>query len=191
MVQVASGQLTAVKPGTATVTAKMGKKTAVCRVTVTKAKLPNQFLSASAGYKGLNKFRTTKKVWQWNANNKSRRYFNTKKSNKLKALKRDAKLEKVAKVRAKEIAKNFSHTRPNGKSCFTAYPKYRCVGENICYSSGNLSAAKAMEMFKETKYKYSGQGHRRNMLDKDYNVVGIACYRYNGKTYWVQCFGRK
>ena len=147
------------------------------------------YVSATKAYTELNKFRTTKKVWQWNPGNKSKTYFNTKASNKLKALKKDAALEKTAKIRAKEIATKFSHTRPNGKSCFTAYPSYSWKGENIAY--GYNSAKAVTEAWKETKEKYNGQGHRRNMLNKNFNAVGIACYNKNGTLYWVQCFGKK
>jgi len=147
------------------------------------------YLDVSSAYTELNKFRTTKSVWQWNSNNKSKTYFNTKSSNTLKSLKRNAKLEATAKVRAKEIATKFSHTRPNGKSCFTAYPSgmnYR--GENIAY--GYTTSKSVTEAWKETNCNYNGQGHRRNMLNKNFNAVGIACYKVNGACYWVQCFGK-
>lgn len=146
------------------------------------------FVNCSKAYTLLNKFRTTKKVWQWKPGNKSKQYFNTKKSNTLSELKRDAALEKTAKKRAKEIAKSFSHTRPNGKTCFSIYPsKFSSCGENI--AAGYATPKAVTEGWKETNFKYEGQGHRRNMLSKDFTSVGIACYQVNGYKYWVQCFG--
>ena len=84
-------------------------------------------------------------------------------------------LEGTAKIRAKELVSQFSHTRPNGSVCFTAYPQgMMAMGENIAY--GFSSAQAVTEAWKETNEKYSGQGHRRNMLSDDFNAVGIAGY---------------
>lgn len=47
----------------------------------------------------------------------------------------DTNLTKAAQVRAKEIADTFSHSRPDGRDCFTAMKEagvsYRAAGENI------------------------------------------------------------
>ena len=147
------------------------------------------YVSCKDAYKELNKFRTKKKVWQWKKGSKSKKYFNTKKSNTLKKLKRDKSLEKTAKKRAKEISKYFAHERPNGKSCFTAYPKkkFKYLGENI--ACGYVTSKSVTNAWIEEDEKYSGQGHRRNMLYKNFKKVGIACYAKNGYLYWVQCFG--
>lgn len=91
-------------------------------------------------------------------------------------------MEQTAKIRAKEIAQNFDHTRPNGQSCFTAYPSnLTAMGENI--AEGQTSAKAVTDSWKETNNPYSGQDHRRNMLSSQFNAVGIACYvsRKNGK----------
>ena len=201
---VSGGKVTAKKAGTATITAKVGSKTATCKVTVKAKKVTAEsgsYKDASNAYTQLNKFRTTKKVWQWNKDNKSKTYFNTKKSNTLKSLKRDSALEKTAKLRAKEAAQMYYkgksgmdlHTRPNGKSCFTAFPSgliYR--GENLAYGSKSMLDAKYVTvLWQENNYKYSGQGHRRNMLDKNFTHVGIACYEVNGMRFWAQCFAKK
>ena len=192
---VSKGKITTRKSGVATITARVGNKTASCRVTVIAKPAQNVvknndgFVDASAAYRELNNFRTTKNVWQWNSNNKTKTYFNTNSSNKLYSLKKDSALEATARVRAKEIATKFSHTRPNGSSCFTKYPSMSYMGEIIAY--GYSTAKSVTEAWKETNDKYSGQGHRRNMLNKKYNAVGIACYKKNGTYYWVQSFGRR
>jgi hypothetical protein len=185
---VKNGVVTAKKVGTTTITAKVGTKTAKCKIYV---KEDGNFVDASKAYVYLNLFRTKKGVWYWNKDGKTKTYFNKNKKTKLKALSRNAKLEKVAKVRAKEIAKYFSHTRPNGRDCFTAYPNNLLVyGENIA-DGESLTAKEATELWKEINYKYAGQGHRRNMLDKDFKIVGIAGYKKRGRVYWVQAFGAK
>lgn len=146
------------------------------------------YVDVSALYRQTNQFRTSKNVWYWNPGNLSRTYFNTSSTKQLKAFKRDSALEKTARTRAKEISQRFSHTRPNGRDCFTAYPKYSALGENI--AMGQKSATEALNSWKETNNLYSGQGHRRNMLSQDFNAIGIAGYRHNGTIYWVQSFGK-
>ncbi len=95
-------------------------------------------------------------------------------------------LQKAADKRAKELAGEFSHTRPDGRSCFTAIKdagvKYICAGENI--GKSNDSAQAMMH------YWMNSQPHRENILSEKYNYTGIAvgCYEYNGYTYYVQIF---
>lgn len=135
----------------------------------------------------INNFRTGNNAWYWNSNNRSKT-----KCKHLRKLKYDYKLEKVAMLRAKEIALSYSHVRPNGKSCFTAYKaagakSYSAKGENIAF--GQTSAKEVFTAWREDNENYAGQGHRRNMLDSDFNAVGIAHVKYQGTDYWVQEFG--
>ena len=147
------------------------------------------YQNVSSAYTSLNNFRREKGVWYWNDDNRTKTVFNTNSSNQLGTLKKNAKLEETAKVRAKEIATKFSHTRPNGQSCFTAYPQMSAYGENI--AAGQTSVEQVMKSWKEENESYNNQGHRRNMLNPDFNAVGIACYKAaDGTQYWVQCFGR-
>ena len=97
---------------------------------------------------------------------------------------RDSALEETAKIRAKELVESFSHTRPDGTQCFSAFPDdLLYYGENIAY--GQISCEDVTEAWKETNDKYDGQGHRRNMLLSNFNRVGIAGYKFNGIIYWV------
>lgn len=145
----------------------------------------NGYVDTMDAYIELNNFRASNNAWYWNSDNKTK----TNVIGQLQSLKRDPQLEQTAKVRAKEIAQKFSHTRPNGTSCFTAYPSgLTAKGENI--AAGQTSAKEVTEDWMETNNRYSGQGHRRNMLDSKYNAVGIACYVSGGTYYWVQSFGR-
>lgn len=145
----------------------------------------NTYLDTSAAYTELNTFRTGNEAWYRNPDNLTK----TSLAGKLQPMKRDPALEQTARIRAGEIAQKFSHTRPNGTSCFTAYPDYKAVGENIAV--GQTSAAEVTTDWKEANDPYSGQGHRRNMLSTKYNAVGIACYAdSNGVLYWVQSFGQ-
>ena len=147
------------------------------------------YLDVKDAYTQLNSFRTEQNVWQWNPDDTTKTVFNSNDANTLQPLSRDINLELTAKVRAKEIAQSFSHTRPDGTPCYTAFPSdLTAMGENIAY--GQKSADEVTEAWKETNDPYAGQGHRRNMLNSTYNCVGIAGYKVNGVIYWVQNFGR-
>ena len=179
---VSKGTIRAKKAGTVTITAKVGKYKAKIKVKVRK--------KPADAYTYLNDFRTKRGVWYWKAGNKAKRYFNTNRSNTLAPLKRDIELENTARLRAQEITIVFDHKRPNGEDCFTAYPSgLTAAAENIAY--GYTTAWKVTNAWIEENMKYEGQGHRRNMLDKRFTHVGIASFEYNGRTYWVQCFGRR
>ena|GEM_PF-1530066 len=94
-------------------------------------------------------------------------------------------LRNAAMTRATELAENFSHTRPDGRSFSTAYTdlggKYRIIGENIAY--GYSTAESVMNAW------MNSQGHRDNILRADYTTVevGIAVDS-SGQFYWVQLF---
>ena len=95
-------------------------------------------------------------------------------------LKRNAALEKIAKIRAKEIVRKFSHTRPNGKSGLSMIRGNVYKGENI--AMGYRSCREVSNAW------YRSPGHRKNMIKKQYRKVGIAGFKYNGVIYWVEVF---
>ena len=133
----------------------------------------------------INNFRTGKDAWQWNENDTEKVPITG-----LEGLQYDYNLEKIAMQRAMELVAGYSHTRPNGESCFTAYTdEYRARGENIAIGTSNLTAAKVFELWQETDEPYAGQGHRRNMLSNSFHSIGIGHVYYNGCHYWVQEFG--
>ena len=149
-----------------------------------------EYLNVSDAYDLLNAFRTEENVWIWNEGDESKSYFNTNDTIWLKPLARDAELEAIARIRAKELSERFSHVRPNGSLCFTIFPDGLIdYGENI--GKYYLTYEEALEGWKEANDTYSGQDHRRSMLRADFNCVGIAGYKLNGTTYWVQDFASK
>ena len=105
-----------------------------------------------------------------------------KRSKKLGTLRRDKALEKIALVRAREMAEtgNFSHTRPNGKRGISLVKGRKARGENI--ARGQTTCAEV------TAAWYASPGHRANMLRKNFRKVGIAGYTCNGVTYWAQIY---
>lgn len=83
----------------------------------------------------------------------------------------------------------FEHTRPNGQSCFTAFPALNAKGENI--AAGQTTAQAAFASWQETNEPYAYQGHRRNMLKATFNAIGIGHVVRDGIHYWTQALGYK
>ena len=107
-----------------------------------------------------------------------------RKANGLSELKLSEELCRAAEIRAKEIGGYFSHTRPNGTSCFTVFKEngisYRRAGENI--AAGQTSASQVMNGW------MNSSGHRANILSGSFGKIGIACYNNGGRKQWVQLF---
>ena len=122
-------------------------------------------------YKGTDKYSEAYKVLK--IVNKER------KSKGLSELKMDKDLLDVAMQRAAEVALYFSHTRPDGSSCFSATDKMEA--ENI---AGGQSSADAVM----TSWMNSA-GHRANILTSYFKTIGIGCFTQGGTVFWVQCFG--
>ena len=89
-------------------------------------------------------------------------------------------LTRAACVRASEIVRQFSHTRPDGSSCFTV--SGAAFGENI--AKGQRSAGRVMAAW------MSSEGHRANILRESYGSIGVCALKVNGVIYWVQLFGK-
>ncbi len=87
-------------------------------------------------------------------------------------------------IREQELVELYSHTRPDGSSCFTAVKKsYSRLGENIAV--GQTSPKEVMNSW------MNSTGHRANILNSDYKKLGVG-YAYDSssewKNHWVQMF---
>ncbi|MBQ8134262.1 MAG: hypothetical protein IJ192_07660 [Clostridia bacterium] len=93
----------------------------------------------------------------------------------------DSELVFAAMIRAEEIETQYSHTRPDGTSCFTVLDEY-CIdyntttGENIAMGFTSIDTVMTAWM--------NSKGHRENILSKSYTKVGIGL---NG-IYWSQMY---
>ncbi len=94
-------------------------------------------------------------------------------------------LQIAANQRAMELETSFSHTRPDGSSCFTVLKNTgRTCGENI--ACGQTDADMVVDSWMRSK-----EGHRENILDPKFREIGIG-YHCNQMTqmkhFWVQIF---
>ena len=98
---------------------------------------------------------------------------------------RNGPLSATAMVRAKEILMFFSHTRPDGRDCFSAFDEngviYGMAAENIAY--GQTTPAEVVTGWMDSP------GHRANILNPDLGSLGIGVEMdENGRLYWAQAF---
>ena len=107
--------------------------------------------------------------------------------NNLKPLKINNRLNKIAIVKAKDMAreKKMSHTSKKFGATFNLIKKenihFTKAAENI--ASGHKTPEFVVERWLKSK------GHHKNILGKDYRFIGIGKASDNeGKLYWVQIF---
>lgn len=101
----------------------------------------------------------------------------------LGALSMDRELLEAAMQRAIELSYYFSHERPDGTDCWTAFPEGKgTVGENVAMMQSDPEWVVDSWM--------NSTGHRANILYSGFTTIGIGCvYVGEAGPYWVQCFG--
>lgn len=187
----AKGKVTGKKAGKAVVTAKVKGKTLKCKVTVTKKQAAKKNAKTATKKQTAKKTNTAGKKNTTTDISLQKKVISIVNQNRkkqgLEALTMDEKLMKAAQDRAKELTKSFSHTRPNGTSCFTIFEKYKITptasGENI--AAGQRSAAAVMDSW------MNSPGHKENIMNNRFKKIGVGLvivpndmYSY----YWVQMF---
>ena len=109
----------------------------------------------------------------------------------LPAFKKITVLDEIAFVRAWELIPCYSHNRPDGSSCFTAYDeadlKYSAAAENI--AAGYRTPQEVVNGW------MNSSGHRSNILNEELEYLGVGFYcdsenqsSKNYKYYWSQNF---
>ena len=99
----------------------------------------------------------------------------------------DESLYPGTKVRANEIAENFSHTRPDGRTPSTALDgRFTVVGENILRAVINCVPEDPSAAMVEGWV--SSPGHYRNIIDPRYEYAAIAMVKYNDEYLVVNIF---
>lgn len=98
----------------------------------------------------------------------------------LAGLTRSAALEDCARVRAEEITRLFSHTRPSGAAWWTVNTAIQ-YGENLAKLYNDANSVVAAWMASPT--------HAANILAGDFRTLGMAIYQSGNNWYWAQEFG--
>jgi uncharacterized protein YkwD len=109
---------------------------------------------------------------------------------KLRQLKRDPHLDAVAQAHAVDMARQgyFDHHSPQGMDVFDRIesvdaPRWWTGGENI--AAGYRTSEVAVQAWMDSP------GHKRNVLDGNYEYMGVGAYYAPGSEYgwyWVQVF---
>ena len=106
----------------------------------------------------------------------------------LAPMKLDPTACKIAQLRAEELVKSFSHTRPDGSDFSSPYEEmgvnYKRIGENIAYGMNMMSSVRdAFESW------MASDGHRANILDSNFDSLGVGMYavKKNGAWYYYWC----
>ena len=101
-------------------------------------------------------------------------------------LKTDSAIIEMAMLRAKELEKNHSHTRPNGKNCQTVFEELetdlKFYGENA--AKGQKTPEAVVEAWMDSP------DHKKNLLRAGAEYLGVGVWQdTDGILYWVQLFG--
>lgn len=90
------------------------------------------------------------------------------------------RLSGIAALRAEEVSRVWSHTRPDGRHYTSAMSDYGCgygvSAENLVYASGSGDAAAMVA-------KWMNADNRDSLLSADFTTAGIGVYRSGGVTY--------
>lgn len=92
-------------------------------------------------------------------------------------------LAQYAQLRSTEIVSNFAHMRPDGASPLDYVMDINGIftaGENIAYGQSSPEAVMNAWM--------NSPGHRANILNSNFTMIGVGCYEENGTLYWTQIF---
>lgn len=104
--------------------------------------------------------------------------------NHLHALLYNDDLQATADIRAKEASQKFSHTRPDGTDCYTAFPDFmNTAGENLLMSDNEIATAENI-----VNTWMNSQGHKDNILAERYTDTAIGIYITETTTFIAQIF---
>lgn len=102
-----------------------------------------------------------------------------RRENNLSELEKSSKLYKCAKVRAKEAAVKWSHTRPDGTKWYTVNENIM-HGENLAF--GYRTADEVVSAWMDSPT------HKENILWGKFKSIAISVYERNGQYYIAQEF---
>ena len=102
------------------------------------------------------------------------------------ALKYNFNLQAAADIRAAEVADQFSHTRPDNTEFASAIGidvEYEVAGENLLLVDEEIATTKII-----VDTWMNSEGHRNNILSKDFYETAIGVFQDSKTIYVVQLF---
>ena len=90
-----------------------------------------------------------------------------------------------ARVRSQELQSLFSHTRPDGRDCFTVFAD---LGISSSYRGENVAYANLCKPEDVIAGWMSSEGHKQNILNSRFKRIGVGYYEYGDFCYWAQIF---
>lgn len=110
-----------------------------------------------------------------------------RKENGLQGLFLDKELLSIAEIRAKEVSKVWSHTRPDGSDSLDMISMDKWAGENLSYIeiNGSLDKEEYDMMF---SMLCESKPHLENMIFNEFTKIGIASYIENNTVYVAYIF---
>lgn len=107
-----------------------------------------------------------------------------RRDNGLSELKIFPLLSEAASVRARELSVSFAHTRPDGTRFLTVLDDYGIpwgsIAENAAFGQPTPESAITSWL--------NSENHRKNLLNPNFNYIGVGAYEVNGTYYWDQIF---
>jgi len=111
-------------------------------------------------------------------------------------LKWDDSFTITAKIRSVEIPIHFAadHKRPDGREWHTVIEEagidYGIIGENLAHGGCTREGAAWYTPKIVMESWMNSPSHKANIINKDFEVIGVGAYDLDGKRYYVQHFGK-
>lgn len=163
---------------------------------VTKAGSGNILIGVPGSFERVDKAKILIRINEIRKEACTKGYINPSTGRKLKAsdyapIKWSSNLEWIAQLRAAECTVNESHTRPNGKSCFTiTYKTEQSWAENLAWNYSGLM--QGIEQWYSEKNDWVNQnsnavtGHYTSMINPNYRFIGLGSFvRETGGWYGI------
>ncbi len=163
---------------------------------VKKAGKGNILIRVSGSFERVSKTTILKRINQIRKEACQKGYINPSTGKKLKAsdyvpIKWSSNLEWIAQLRAAECTVNESHTRPNGKGCFSIkYKNEQSWAENLAWNYSGLMYG--IEQWYDEKEDWVKQnhnavtGHYTSLINPNYKYIGLGSFiRDSGGWYGV------
>ena len=154
---------------------------------VSVAESGNILVGISGKYESVSKTKILKRINEIRKEACNKGYINPSTGKKLTAsdyvpIEWSSNLEWIAQLRAAECTVNESHTRPNGKSCFSiSCNKEQSWAENLAWNYSGLM--QGIEQWYAEKQDWVNQnhnavtGHYTSLINPKYKFIGLGSFR--------------